>query len=212
MVRSLDILHVGHDIMSQEGTIVIANTGREVQSASHSCTRMIARVSEHRTCTSSRLSVRVLRAVSLLLQTFLKSVPLMSPLSDGDMNKIESVFLTVSVADGHVLCRESSRADHLYIVNRGNFHLLKAFLPAARSNARTTPAAVHADTNPAEIGAQGTTKMTNDPECVRRVLTRWELSYCTTGAVLHNFPTTRYAGGDDAVPKPMFNGDVGPVW
>lgn len=57
---------------------------------------------------------------------------MLSSLSDSNLNTLERLFTKVTLSDNQVLCREGSRADHLYVVKRGFFRLLKAFVPEDR--------------------------------------------------------------------------------
>lgn len=50
-------------------------------------------------------------------------------MGDEDLNTLEGLFTTAAVKDNELLCREGARSDHLYVVKRGFFRLLKAFLP-----------------------------------------------------------------------------------
>ena len=66
-------------------------------------------------------------------QVFLKDVLAMSSFSDSDLNVVGKLFKTCTLSENEVLCQEGTRANHLYVVKRGFFRILKAFLPKASS-------------------------------------------------------------------------------
>lgn len=70
----------------------------------------------------------------------------MSSLCDGDLNRLEGLFTCVSLTENQVLCREGTRADHIYVVKRGFLRLLKAFFPQRKSLTRGPRAATKMNT------------------------------------------------------------------
>lgn len=82
----------------------------------------------------------------------------MSTLCDGDLNSLEGLFTCVSFTENQVLCREGTRADHMYVVKRGFFRLLKAFLPQRKSRSGGPHTATNAYLGGREDDARGGVK------------------------------------------------------
>lgn len=67
-----------------------------------------------------------------IYQEFLKRNSVFSTLADDELNTLEPLFTTITLDDNQVLCKEGSRADHVYVVRRGFLRVYKAFLPMDR--------------------------------------------------------------------------------
>lgn len=72
-------------------------------------------------------------------QRFFRSVSLFKGLGERDLDRLVSAFQLMTLEAGDVLCREGERVDHVYLVQRGNLRLLKAFLPLPQGQARDRP-------------------------------------------------------------------------
>ncbi|CAM9178272.1 unnamed protein product [Ectocarpus fasciculatus] len=66
---------------------------------------------------------------AVVKKNFFRSVSLFKGLGDRDLDRLVSVFHHTTLEAGDVLCREGERVDYLYLVQRGNLRLLKAFVP-----------------------------------------------------------------------------------
>eukprot|EP00752_Nemacystus_decipiens_P007240 g6481.t1 len=72
-------------------------------------------------------------------KSFFRSVSLFGGLGERDLDRLAAAFQLVTLEAGDVLCREGERVDHIYLVQRGNLRLLKAFLPLPQGQARDRP-------------------------------------------------------------------------
>ncbi|CAM9433121.1 unnamed protein product [Ectocarpus sp. 4 AP-2014] len=66
---------------------------------------------------------------AVVKKNFFRSVSLFKGLGERDLDRLVSVFHHTTLEAGDVLCREGERVDYLYLVQRGNLRLLKAFVP-----------------------------------------------------------------------------------
>ncbi|CAM9378300.1 unnamed protein product [Ectocarpus sp. 12 AP-2014] len=66
---------------------------------------------------------------AVVKKNFFRSVSLFKGLGERDLDRLVSVFHHTMLEAGDVLCREGERVDYLYLVQRGNLRLLKAFVP-----------------------------------------------------------------------------------
>ncbi|CAM9169493.1 unnamed protein product [Ectocarpus sp. 6 AP-2014] len=66
---------------------------------------------------------------AVMKKNFFRSVSLFKGLGERDLDRLVSVFHHTTLEAGDVLCREGERVDYLYLVQRGNLRLLKAFVP-----------------------------------------------------------------------------------
>lgn len=86
-------------------------------------------------------------------QSFFRSVSLFKGLGERDLDRLTSVFQPLTLEAGDVLCREGERLDYLYLVQRGNLSLLKAFLPLPEADGGDPQR--HAERGVGEIEVQG---------------------------------------------------------